>query len=47
MEKKTQNEMETGVIKGLYGDPSIQLIPTLGPKVYRYDLHRAIWNPKP
>ena len=26
--------------------PSIQLIPTLGPKVYKYDLFWAIWSPR-
>ena len=46
MEKKMENEMETGVIKGLYRDPSIQIIPTLGAKVYKYYLHWAIWIPR-
>ena len=46
MEKKMENEMETGVIKGLYRDPSIQIIPTLGPKVCKYYLHWAIWIPR-
>ena len=27
-------------------DLSTQIIPTLGPKVYRYYLHWAIWIPK-
>ena len=32
MDKRMDNEIETGVIKGLYTDPSIQmLISTLGP----------------
>ena len=26
-------------------DPSIHIIPTLGPKVCKYYLHRAIWIP--
>ena len=33
MEKKMDNEMEIGVIKMLYRDPSIEIIPPLGPKV--------------
>ena len=45
MEKKKQ-EMEIVVIKGLYRDPSIQTIPTLGPKVCKYYLHWAIWIPR-
>ena len=44
MEKKMENEMETGVIKGLYRDPSIEIIPTLGPKVCKYYLHWAVWS---
>ena len=27
-------------------DPSIQIIPTLGPKVCKYCLHWAIWIPR-
>ena len=27
-------------------DPSIQIIPTLGPKVCKYHLHWAIWIPR-
>ena len=27
-------------------DPSIQIIPTLGPKVCKYYLHWAIWIPR-
>ena len=46
MEKKMENEMETGVIKGLDRDPSIQIIPTLGPKVCKYYLHWPIWIPR-
>ena len=42
MEKNMENEMETGVIKGLYRDPSIQIIPALGPKVCLNHLHCAI-----
>ena len=42
MEKKMENDMESEVIKGLSRDPSIQKIPTLGPKVCKYDLHWAI-----
>ena len=33
MENKMENQMETAVIKGLYRDPSMQVIPTLGFKV--------------
>ena len=43
MEKKMENEMETGAAKGLYKDPSIQTIPTLAPKVCKYYLHWAVW----
>ena len=32
MEKNMENEMEAGV-KGLCRDPSMKIIPTLGPKV--------------
>ena len=39
MEKNMEHEMATGVFWGLYGDPRIQIIPTLGPKVYEYYLH--------
>ena len=46
MEKKMENEMETGVIKGLYRDPSIQIIFTLGPEVCKYRLYWAIWIPR-
>ena len=46
MEKKMENEMESGVLKGLFRDPSIQIVPTLGPKVCRYYLHWAIWIPR-
>ena len=38
--------METGVIKGLDRDPSIQIIPTLGPKVCIFYLRWAIWIPR-
>ena len=41
-----ENEMDTGVIKGLYGDPSTQMISTLGPKVCKCYLHWAIWIPR-
>ena len=34
MEKNTENQTETGVIRGLYRDPGIQIIPTLGPEIY-------------
>ena len=37
------NEMESGVIKGLFRDPSIQIIPTLGPKGCTIYLHWTIW----
>ena len=40
------NEMESGVIWGLYRDPSIQIAPTLGPNVCKYDLHQTIWIPR-
>ena len=46
MEKKMENEMESGVMKRLFRDPSIQIIPTLGPKVCKYYLHWAIWIPR-
>ena len=36
-------EMETGVIKVLYRDASVQRIATLGPKVCKYYLHWDIW----
>ena len=29
MDKKMEHEMETGVIKGLYRDPSLQIIPKM------------------
>ena len=31
MEKNMENEMEPRVIRGLFRDPSIQIIPTIGP----------------
>ena len=46
MEKEMENEMESGVIKGLHRDPSIQIIPALGPKVCKYYRHWAIWIPR-
>ena len=42
MEQEMENEMETGDIKGLYRDLSIQIILTLGPKACTYYLHWAI-----
>ena len=38
MDKKMENAMEAGVMKGLYRDPStqIQVAPTLGSKVCKY-----------
>ena len=42
MEKKMENEMETGVIKGLYGE----VLLTLGRKVLKYYLHWTIWIPR-
>ena len=33
-----ENETETGVVTGLSRDPSIQTIPTLRPRVCRYDI---------
>ena len=38
--------METRVFKGLYRDPSIQTIPTLGPKACNQYLRGAI-DPEP
>ena len=46
MEKRMENSMETGVISGYIGDPSIQIIPTLGPKVCRCYLHWAALGPE-
>ena len=46
MAKKMENEIETGVIQGLYKDPSIQIMPTLGAKVCKCYLHWAIWIPR-
>ena len=44
VEKKMMyNEMEAGIIKVLYADPSRQTIPTLGPKACKDFLHWAIW----
>ena len=45
MKKNMENEMDTGVMKGLYWDPSMQLIPMLGIKVCKYNPHWAIWVP--
>ena len=45
MQKKMKNEMETGVIKGPHRDPSIQNMPTLGPKVCSSCLDWAIRLP--
>ena len=42
MKKTRETSMETGVVKGLYSDMSIQIIPTLGPKVCEHHLHWAI-----
>ena len=36
------NKMEAGVFQGLYRDPSIRIIATLGPNDCTYYLHRAI-----
>ena len=36
--------MEAGVVWEVYWDPSIQIAPTLHPKVYKYDLHGATWS---
>ena len=41
-----ENEVETGVIKGLYRNPSIQILPTLGPKVCNYYLLPYCWHSK-
>ena len=35
--------VETGVIEGLDKDPSIQMIPTLGPTACTYNLLWAVW----
>ena len=43
MRKKMDNEMETGVFKGLYRHPSLPKRPTMVPRVCKYDLHGAIW----
>ena len=40
-----ENEMETKDLKWLSRDPSIQIILTLGPKVYKYYLQWDIWMP--
>ena len=39
MEKRIDNEMETGVVDGLHRDSSIQIVPTLDPKVCKYHMH--------
>ena len=36
MEKNMENQMEARVMKGLCRDPSMQIIPALGPKVCKY-----------
>ena len=46
MEKNMENEMETGVLWGLYREPSMQRMPTLAPEVCKYDQHWAIWIPR-
>ena len=43
MEQEMENEMETGAIRGLCRDLSMQLLPTLGPNVCNYYLH---WAPR-
>ena len=35
MKEKMEHEVEPGDTKGLYRDPSIQIIPALGPSVYK------------
>ena len=44
MKGNMEHDMESGVMKELYRDPSMQTIPTLGPRVYKYSLHWAICN---
>ena len=46
MEKNIEHAMETGVIKELCRDPSIQMIATLGPKVCRYFLTLGSMDPR-
>ena len=43
MEKEIEHEIETVIMKGLYRDPSIQIVPTSGPKVCKCYLRWAIW----
>ena len=45
MDKKMNMKWKLG-LWGLYRDPSIQIIPTLGPKVCKYYLHWAFWIPR-
>ena len=53
MEKKTGNQMETGVIKGLYRDPRIGMIPIghenlyISPALGYLDQVRASPSPSP
>ena len=46
MEKKIDDSMEAGVIRGLFRDPSIQIVPTLVRKERKCYLHWAIWIPR-
>ena len=45
MEKEMENEVETVVLWGLYKDPCIQIIHTLGPKVRTFYLHWGYLDP--
>ena len=44
MEKSMENAMETVVIGGLYRDPSIQIVPTLGPKSVNITSTWLFWS---
>ena len=47
MEKRIENETETGVMRGVrYRVQHTQIVPTLGPTVCKYYLHWAIWIPR-
>ena len=41
-----ENKMEASVERGLYRDPGIQIIPTLGPKTVNINYISAIWIPR-
>ena len=42
VEKNMEREMEAGVIKGLKMDPSMQMVPTLGPKVCKSRVQKVL-----